>query len=771
MSTVQLLHSYLPSEQYSDDLDSLLWWLHPQGHQSRPPSLRLKNCIRKISDIQSQEFSKLLNQYYIEVVRVEYLKFIDDPKHQPLKFNDITRLEKKLSFPCTFIKGSELDFWQALNSLRHYLVDNNELFRKGLVSKIRRLILNDDLDLVENYVKWIDSSNAIYLSSQEIILNIIVEKIYIMCERHIKGKWTKRYLVMETFNKFIEKYWNHFAQLLILPEDNHDLTTTVFNCFETTFIKIRIEEIYDIFINSYPESKPTILELRKTLKNSPHRSEYYRKIIYQFLNKFERNILNPSITTVDALLSYLKSIKCFLLLDPTGRHLRSVEIFIKPFFQKKHDLINILLYAILKLQEKEFKELEIDYIKDIDKLSKELSDEGDLSIDNFNCINNLHQDQNKSARKYLHNTDTDMYIGDINGENNNNNNNNALIYENVLKKFLVWVPEPSGSEFDNNNNNHSVNDVENNISTRSICAMSDVIDEFDEKLANYSSLNKPNILDILLDLLESKELLIAEFMKLLTKHLLTLKSYKLDHKWSECLQLIRDKFSRNSANMLSEEDRSLRDSDKIDGGNGGQINGNSEIEGFSSNINRLDVMLHDIRNSERVFKRIVNDSKIEHDSTIEIYPKFISPSYWEPENETSENKIDAKAVSLQYQYKTELENEILKYAYEFSEIEANKALHFCRNKGTVEIEINLNGKEPLMLTITIPQYCVIEKFEDQGVTGLSVDEICERTKMTVNEVISILKFWIEKHVLKLNLDNGKYFSNEPIEQEATRSNM
>ncbi|SMN20700.1 similar to Saccharomyces cerevisiae YLR127C APC2 Subunit of the Anaphase-Promoting Complex/Cyclosome (APC/C) [Maudiozyma saulgeensis] len=775
MSLEQLLYSFLPSNEYNDDLDTLLMWLHPNGHQNRPPSLRVKQCIRNISEIQSLEFPKLLNEYYMNITRSEYLKMIEMiGAESQLKFNSILSIEKSLSYPCTYIMLFQHEFVQVLNALRHYLVDNYPTFRKLLISDIRQLSLNDDLDLLQSYIDWIDASHAICISSKDVILDVIVEKIYIMCERYMKGKWTNRYLVMETFNKFIETYWSHFTKLLGCSENDHNLTTTVFNCFENTFIEIRTGEIYDIFLKSYPTSKPTILELKKTLRNNNNKIKNYNKIIRNYLKHFNKNILNPSVTTVDALLAYIRSIECFSILDPSGRYLKPLKNFIRPQLQQRKDLINILLYAILNLEESEFKELRITYVKDIDKLTNELSNNNDRNNDNFDRTDQIYNEQKRNSTDYIQRTgislrDAQDFDDDMKNNSNNSTDktyNGKLIYENVLKQFLIWVPEPNNIDGSSTNDiNNDNNDMDDN--TDGNVSMLSAND--DSQIMTPSSRDTSNLLDVLLELCESKELFISEFLNVVTQKLLNLKSYHLDSKWMKCLQMIRDKYSVNSSNLISEEENGIFSGNSGINGNNNENsangrNTNADMDDFTSSLNKIGVMLYDMKMSQRVYNKIQHTDTISHNENYMIFPKFITPLYWEPENVAIEDQIDNRSTSAKYPYNPEVQDEILKYAYEFSRLEPDKALHLCRDKGIITIEIDLVGKGKVSLTVTMPQYSVINKFDgDSGVVGLTLEQLLEDTRISKDELLTILHFWVEKHVLLYDIHTEKYVTNEARE--------
>lgn len=115
------------------------------------------------------------------------------------------------------------------------------------------------------------------------------------------------------------------------------------------------------------------------------------------MSDFKKYILNPSVTTVDALLRYVKTIKAFLVLDPTGRCLHSITTFVKPYFQERKHLVNVLLYAMLDLPEEELKE-KINFNVDMKALLSLVDTLHDSDINQDTNITK--RDKNKKAPFY-----------------------------------------------------------------------------------------------------------------------------------------------------------------------------------------------------------------------------------------------------------------------------------------------------------------------------------------------------------------------------------
>lgn len=486
--------------QAEDELDSLLTWLNPNeqlsNHQMRPPTLRLKNGIKLLLNPQLDSDSEfvyqlqyLLRYYYIYQVKLHFFSSFDSMK----TFKDIQRLERYYEFPLrhTYLFANNSNEWLVeLNGLRHYLLNRNRVFRYQLKKRLRFLLNEDDFDLSEELIKWIDNANG-SLSSRDIILDILVEKVSQFSETRMNKIWNQRFLTMETYNIFITKYWNQFATLLKCAEDDHNITNVVYCCFERQFLKIRSQEIFDICVLSYPDSKPTILELKKLLLKSNESTS----IVVQFLSEFEKRVMNPSVTTVDALIAYVKTVKSFLTLDPTGRYLQSFTSFVNPYLQERSDLVIVLLYAILDLDSENF---ENDIRIAIDSnalymLSKELRDP-EFGIEGKLVANKRKMDMNSDA------------IG------KSSTDDSSLLYKQVISQMLIWHPEATNTS--------------------------------SKKQKKYSL--EKNLLDILLEIFENNDVFISEFLKLLTKKLLMLKFYKLDVRWTKCLKLLKDKFKINN---------------------------------------------------------------------------------------------------------------------------------------------------------------------------------------------------------------------------------
>ncbi|CAI4047513.1 hypothetical protein SUVZ_12G1770 [Saccharomyces uvarum] len=720
---LQTLSSYIFHTNITDDLNSLLIWMSPDdpksNHQLRPPSLRIKNIIKNLfpnnactspygvmntaqannpivnegntnKELQLQ-FLSTFKEYYIFQVRYHF--FVHFSSINYLK--DIQRWENYYEFPLRYVSIFDLNVngWSLeLNSLRHYLLNRNTKFKNNLRTRLNKLIMDDDFDLASNLIRWLNSANG-SLSSMELIANALFNKIGMFCEINMNGVWNKRFMIMETFNKFINQYWSQFSELIGCPEDDHELTTTVFNCFESNFLRIRTKEIFDICVLAYPDSKITLLEVKKIMKDFKD----YTNIVTTFLSDFKKYILNPSITTVDALLSYVKTIKAFLVLDPTGRCLHSITTFVKPYFQERKHLVNVLLYAILDLPEEELKE-KISFKVDMKALLLLVETLHDSDIDQ-NTNTPKSKDKNKGGS-----FPWNLHVKGKKEKNGSSSIAQSMLYEHILNHYLTWVPEPNDM-------------IPGNVKSSSI---------------------KTNLFEVLLDLFESREFFISEFRNLLTDRLFTLKFYKLDNKWSRCLKLIREKIVKsaetNQTNYIANGIIGLPQTTA------------PAADADLSNINSIDVMLWDIKCSEELCLKMHEVAGLDP----AIFPKFISLLYWKHNGDMNNSN------ELTFNIPANLENELKKYSDIYSQLKPGRKLQLCKDEGKIEMELDFNDGRKLVLDVSLEQCSVINQFNSTNGKPiyLSLEQLSEPLNIAPARLLDLLNFWIQRGVL--SEENGVY---------------
>ncbi|KAL3237715.1 anaphase promoting complex subunit 2 RNJ42_00702 [Nakaseomyces bracarensis] len=643
---------------------TLLSWLDPadsKNKEDKPPSLLIKNLIEKlIQDTENPQLLEKLREFYLWQCRVYFYQ-----QYGKLStFNDLKRIEKHILFPLRYVPifdTMELVF-KEMKSFGAFVFKRNEQFMKKLTVKLRDLLMEDDFDMAKIIVTWFEECEV---STTDLVLGTMLEKIDKYSTEHFTAQWEHRYLIIETFNSFIAQYWSNLSELLLCEQDNHSITTTIYSYFRKRFILIRTQEIFDICISSPQQVKPTLLEMRRELT----KVNDFNTVVVELLSKFNKRVINPSVTTLDALILYVRTIKTFCILDPSGRYLQTMSSYIKPYFRQRKDMVHYLLYALLGLENDEISDINKSKLdsKKIKMLTEELRD---------------------TEVMYCENEEDDM-VDPLIG--NMSRNNDTLIIEQVIRKYNQWVP-----------------DIPSALVTKT--------PQNDEKI---------DIFDFLLELFESKEYLVIEFKGILTKKLLNLRRYRLDDKWNKFLKLLRKRFVNK--------------------------NGDAETEDDIGNINTIDIMLRDIEMSKDISHKLHatrgGTGKI-------MYPKIISSLYW------TNNPIKHSEKFSGLEFDRNLNGIVDECSQLYSDIKVGQKLELQKEHSKVTLQLSFLDGRTVESHATIPQYFILTQFKNSKegsnfpTSGLSLEELCEQTKLDSGTVAPLLQFWINQDVLYYT--DGKY---------------
>lgn len=643
---------------------TLLNWIDPtdsKNADNKPPSLLIKNLIEKLIDGTDSPFLlEKLREFYLWQTRMYFYQ-----QYRKLQnFNDLKRLEKHVLFPLRYVPifdSTELVL-KEIKSFGAFVFKRNDIFMKNISGKLKSLLMEDDFEMAKTIVNWFEDCEV---STTDMVLDTIMEKIDVYCKEHYTGHWDHRYLILETFNSFIAQYWGNISDLLLCQQDNHSITTTLYSHFKSRFIQVRTQEIFEICISTPEQVQPTLLELRRELTKVGD----FNVVVVELLSKFNKRVINPSLTTLDALILYVRTIKTFCILDPSGRYLQTISAYIKPYFRQRRDMVHYLLYAMLGLEDSEILDLSHSRLdsKKIKMLTDELRDTEVIYCD------------------YEEHGSVDPMIG------NASRHNDTLLIDQVIRKYNQWVPDiPSA-------------------------------------LVNKSPQNddRIDIFDILLELFESKEYLIIEFKSILTKKLLSLTRYRLDEKWNKFLKLLRKRFDNKNGETESEEDL--------------------------GNINIIDIMIRDINQSLEISNRL---HSIDSKTGKIMYPKIISSLYWNNNYGKSIPKFENSELDSRLK---EVLNECENL---YSSIRIGQKLELQKEYSSITLNLSFLDGRTVECQATLPQYSILTLFKNSKEgsnfpsTGLTLEELCEQSKMDPVVVAPILQFWISHDVIYFT--EGKY---------------
>lgn len=694
------------SRDVSDDVESVLTWLNPNepasNHQGAPPTLRLKNSFKRLlpypnnnnhNDIKN-EIQLWLGQYYIYQVRLHFFANIKSIK----TFKDVENCLNYYLSPLKYVPiFSDQEGIEDIYNLRRYLINSTPELKEHLIRLVNVTIEEENYDeayILINGLRDIDS----YISVTDLVMNGLVKKIIKLCRDRMRRRWNVRYLIMETYNEFISDYWIQFAKLLNCAKDDHSMTGIIFKCFEKEFIEIRKEEFFEICVYGYPDSKPTLLELRHLISNENSLQE----LAINFLKEFERIILTPIINTMRSLLAYIRMVKSLIILDPSCRYLNFISKFIDQQFREKKNLGIIMLYLILEIPKEELERV-IYPIKVNDKIMNEIIKELKDPEFGINEVSGGEDETKKKKKKNIImspifkkiNKELPDYLKDENEEDKIEHKNeeleNGMSFEKVMREYLMWLPEPNDMTLVNNTNKISSNS---------------------------------NLLDILMNIFESKEYILNIFIELLSYKLIN--EYELNKKWENCLKLFKDKFKFeiiNNENII---------------------------------INNMIIMLNDIKNSKKFNK----------DNEINIKGKYLTSAYWQYniEEEKQEDIISEDEYDINEELLMVLYREVIgkyKYVYE------GRKLQLWPNKSKISMDIEFDDGRVIDLCVTFDQYTILMLIYETP--KIKEDRLMRYGRMKKERVDRIIKYLLDKKVIYRD-ENGCYEILEVLKQEEQEEN-
>lgn len=124
--------------------------------------------------------------------------------------------------------------------------------------------------------------------------------------------------------------------------------------FHSELIQLRTSEIYDLVV-AFPCSEVALTELHACLVYEPATSgaqtRHRSQLVDAFIKKCNLRLLHLGANTEDVILTYSKTIKAFLIIDPTGVLLDKVARPIRRYLKTRSDLVLQLVQGMLDLRQ------------------------------------------------------------------------------------------------------------------------------------------------------------------------------------------------------------------------------------------------------------------------------------------------------------------------------------------------------------------------------------------------------------------------------------
>lgn len=763
MVSVDVLLGQLGDLQLEDDLNIVLQWLLPKEHCCHPPSLRVKDSIKKIVQSSSRQFNNGFKLYYYDIIRGQYFKFLNAHMNS-ITYTQLCKLESEFYYPLQFITilndvdSVEDSLDSVLFSVRHYFIDTNKQFRDYLSTEIKRLIYEEDFNLCQKLIKWIEESNSDNFNAKGLVLDIMLKEIENNCHRSMKGVWNDINIVKSCYDKFMESLWPGFIWLLQISNnassssdnsnitDDKDIPGLIYNYVEKQFIDIRMDEIFELIINC-SKTGPTLYELRDIVSKY---NGLIDKFIIKFLGQFQKVINDGSKSTTEILTTFIMSIDVFIYLNIRDHYLRVLTTFIKSILVSRDDLTEIYLCSILNLNDKEFHIFNINKPEGFANLTSVLRGDHLVSFTSISSeiapshIKNKHISSSSSSLSFSSNSKQD-----------------GMIIFDLLRQYQTWVPDgiskDPGKDINMLKQN---NDMNENVSMNNNIMKNGII---------YGRSNL--ITDCLLSIIDDKDKLITILLNIITLKLLRTPNRKLGKKYLVAYHLMYKRIryghnliifndinvntdkntSETNNNIILNKNNPTQNTDDIDSEliiNDGQIKRYNdriryvtaidEEEEIFVKFNKINVMLGDMKESDRLEKHIIQDD-------LRIYPKFVSSYYW---NLKKTNQKDHNSdVENRMRINNQLEDKILSYTKGYNFLRPGRVIKYCKGDTIVSITLcDSNTHKETKHDVTMSQYSIIEKFNN-NILRIKIDDLSKQCGMTHTELLNAAQYWIEKGIL------------------------
>lgn len=784
MISVDVLLGQLGDLQLEDDLNIVLQWLLPKEHQCHPPSLRVKDSIKKIVQFFNRQFNNGFKLYYYNIVRGQYFTFLNAHINL-ITYTQLSKLESEFYYPLQFISilndvdSVEDSLDNVIFSIRHYFIDTNKQFRNHLTSEIKRLIYKEDFNLCQELIKWIEESNSDNFNAKGLVLDIMLKEIENNCHRLMRGVWNDINIVKCCYDKFMNAVWPGFIRLLQIPNsvssnntnnnnnnrnmntnitDDKDILGLIYDHFEKQFIDIRLDEIFELIINC-SSTGPTLYELRGIISRY---NGLIDEFVIKFLGQFQKFINDGSRSTTEILATFIMSIDVFIYLNIRDHYLRVLTTFIKPILGSRNDLIEIYLYSILNLNNKEFRLFNIIKPEGFEKLIYVLKGDHLLSFTSISSeIGPLHT-RNKHISFSSPSITTTATATSTSLSFASNNKQDGMIIFDLLRQYQTWVPDgvsmDPGKDMNMFKQNNNINKT---VSTNKNIMKNGVI---------YGRSNL--ITDCLLSIIDDKEKLITILLNIITLKLLKTPNRKLGRKYLVAYHLIYkriryghnlitfndiivslNKHTNETSNVnISNENNSTQNVDDIGSEliiNDGQIKRYNdriryvtaidEEEEIFVKFNKINVMLGDMKESDRLEKHIVQGD-------VRIYPKFVTSYYWNLKK-TNHRDYNSDAEN-RMKINNQLEDKLLSYTKGYNFLRPGRVIKYCKDDTIVSITLcDSNTHTETKHDVTMSQYSIIEKF-DNNISKIKIDDLSRQCGMTDSELLNAAQYWIEKGILR-----------------------
>lgn len=359
--TPQLIAQIVPSQTLADisvdsqdtqnDLELLLHWLRcaqtPAVESEPLPRVKAaaRLCLRNQS--QQTEFVKL----WLNSVRASLPAQPDLLLDQILRQISELRLfySRQASYLNLGRKPLEI-FQRGTNA-----VFSSWLARPEILAQLETLISDAPFDsgsLALNTVPAIGMTDTL----RGIVIRSTIRRISSWVRENCSGKWdSPRIDALEEWVR-LDLFPSFSAGCLsdsVASPTSNDLVRIA----KDELVLLRITEIYDIVCN-FPSTMAALRELNACLSQDLYQespllpaAQLRSKIVSVFIDLCEQRLLHLGSNTISVIIAYTKTIKSFLVIDPTGVLLDKVDRPIRSYLRTRPDFVQLVVHGMLDTDE------------------------------------------------------------------------------------------------------------------------------------------------------------------------------------------------------------------------------------------------------------------------------------------------------------------------------------------------------------------------------------------------------------------------------------
>lgn len=335
---LQALTDLLDHLEAENDIEMLLDFLQPfyPDSASHEPLQRTKAARRCLQEKNQQlefvrlctslirlqfqlKFAPVVRDSPLAVVMAEVLR-VHDYYMRQLAFLHLSRVAKDL-----FIRGIKVLFSQ-------------HLLAPQLVAQLHEHVRNTSDD--NSFLKILASVGMIE-TVRDLVVKVTVERLCENIVTNCAGVWSQP--VLQHVQQWVRvELYPGFAQGVFELLDSAELVQIA----HEELVSLRIGEIYQL-VDGYPHTAVALNELYTCLHVLGQQAHHRAKLVDRYISSCTSQLLHLGANTVDVVTTYTKTIKAFLIVDPTGVLLDKVVRPVRRYLKTRPDLVPQLVKGML----------------------------------------------------------------------------------------------------------------------------------------------------------------------------------------------------------------------------------------------------------------------------------------------------------------------------------------------------------------------------------------------------------------------------------------